>query len=157
MPKLMNMDALLDPRLAAQALHQMTDVGGIERPAVERADQRRGAGEGQLRPSRHPLLDDRCRACVHADTAQFVALAVADRDERAVVVNVLREQVERLLAAKPRPPREHKQRAVADARRSASRALRQQHLNLNRAQQIRVETLTHSTGTPSARSSLSSG
>jgi hypothetical protein len=133
----MRVHALLDPSLCCESLDRVTDVGGINGMAVERAEKRGAALDSEGLPLFQPTFDEGEGTSVKAHRASAISLAVQNAHRAVFAVDVLGLQRQCLGDAKTTSVEDGKERGVANARRCAARAGSQQAASLVGGQGLR--------------------
>ena len=91
----MRMDTLLDVSLVREAGHEGSQVGRVERFALEGAEQRCVPVDAKSVSCFDPAAEDRHRTGVEADDPSTVALAVKDSERPCGEIQVLGSQRKR--------------------------------------------------------------
>src|SRR5437899_356150 len=109
------MDPLLNSSAPSESREHGAHVRGLHRLSLERAEEAVASVEPEVASPIEPALHDRERSRIKSHDPLSATLAVRDVDGAGVGIEVLREEVQQLLDAEPRPPAHHNEGPVADA------------------------------------------
>ena len=135
-------DTLLDPCLFRNPREERSDVGGLERSALEGAEEGLSPGEADALPALEPASEDGEGSGVKPNGAATIALPMENGDRPAGSVDVLREERKHLSNAKSAAVKTDDQGPVAEARRGSARAGADEGARLLRRQDLGRVALT---------------
>jgi hypothetical protein len=114
MPEAMGVHSFCDASPSGEPVEQLAEERWVHPSSLQRAKQRGGIGESELRPSLNPPIDHRQGTGIDANRAASPALAAQHGDRTNLKVDVLEAEIQGFGVPQPGSIEQRNQGAITE-------------------------------------------